>query len=97
VTSSGACEISVTPLDVEVNEPVTFIKMDLEGWELPALSGSREHILRDRPKLAIAVYHRPSDFWGVFEFVTGLRPDDRVYLRHYTEGWSETVMFFVPR
>jgi hypothetical protein len=25
-----------------------------------------------------------------------LRPGYRVFLRHYTEGWSETVMYFVP-
>jgi hypothetical protein len=23
-------------------------------------------------------------------------PDYRVYLRHYTEGWSEAVIYFIP-
>jgi FkbM family methyltransferase len=96
VSESGSCQIDVTTLDIEVHEKVSFIKMDLEGWELKALEGSRRHILEDHPRLAIAVYHHPSDFWRVFEFVTGLRHDYKVYLRHYTEGWSETVMFFIP-
>jgi len=96
VSGAGSCHIQATTLDIQVREEVSFIKMDLEGWELKALEGARRHLLEDRPKLAIAVYHHPSDFWRVFEFVTALRPDDRVYLRHYTEGWSETVMYFVP-
>ena len=56
-----------------VNEKVTFIKMDLEGWELLALEGSKRHILEDHPKLAISVYHHPSDFRRIFEFVLALR------------------------
>ena len=96
VSESGSCQIKVTTLDGEVREKVSFVKMDLEGWEMKALLGSRRHILQDYPKLAICVYHHPSDFWRLFEFVIGVRSDYKVYLRHYTEGWSETVMYFVP-
>jgi hypothetical protein len=74
-----------------------FIKMDLEGWELKALQGAVRHIREDHPKLAIAVYHHPSDFWRIPEFILSIRDDYDLYLRHYTEGWSETVMYFVPR
>ncbi len=70
--------------------------MDLEGWELKALQGCREHILEDYPKLAISVYHSASDFWKVHQAIMAVRDDYSVYLRHYTEGWSETVMFFMP-
>jgi hypothetical protein len=45
--------------------------------------------------LAIAVYHRAADFRTVWRYARSLHPDYRVYLRHYTQGWSETVMFFV--
>ena len=97
VCASGSLQINMVTLDQQVQEKVTFIKMDLEGWEHQALEGSRRHILEDHPKLAIAVYHHPSDFWRIFEFVLDIREDYDVYLRHYTEGWSETVMFFIPR
>jgi FkbM family methyltransferase len=97
IADSGDISIAVTTLDQEIEESVSFVKMDLEGWELKALEGARHHIERDHPKLAIAVYHRASDFWRVPEFIFGIRKDYQVYLRHYTEGWSETVMYFVPR
>jgi len=96
VSETGTCRIQVSTVDEEIRVPVSFIKMDLEGWELKALAGSQRHIHQDRPTLAIAVYHRPSDFWQICDFVLSVHSGYRVYLRHYTEGWSETVMYFVP-
>lgn len=97
VSAEGDCRIDVTTLDESIREQVSFVKMDLEGWELKALEGSRRHILEDHPKLAISVYHHASDFWRIPEFIASIRQDYDIYLRHYTEGWSETVMFFVPQ
>ena len=95
VSAEGSERILVTTLDSYIDERVTFIKMDLEGWELKALHGSAQHIAEDRPAMAISVYHNPSDYWQIYEYVIGIRDDYDVYLRHYTEGWSETVMFFL--
>ena len=61
-----------------------------------ALQGAQGHIKNGHPILAIAVYHTVSDFWRIPEYVLSLRPDYRIFLRHYTEGWSETVMYFIP-
>ena len=97
IGSSGQVSIEVATIDEAISEPVTFIKMDLEGWELRALKGARRHICQDHPKLAIAVYHQAKDFWQIPDLVLSMRDDFDVYVRHYSEGWSETVMFFIPR
>jgi FkbM family methyltransferase len=97
ISDSGAEKICVNALDAVVQGKVTFIKLDLEGAELFALNGMRKHILNDHPKLAVAVYHQPSDLRTIPKFILGLRDDYDVYLRHYTEGWAETIMFFVPK
>lgn len=94
VNSCGGESILVDTLDQLVAEPVTFIKMDLEGWELKALAGARRHIAQDRPKLALAVYHQAADFRLIHDYVKSFDHGYKVYLRHYTQGWSETVMFF---
>jgi FkbM family methyltransferase len=94
VQSCGGQHIYVDTLDNAVNDPVTFIKMDLEGWELKALAGAHRHIAQDRPKLALAVYHQAADFRLIHEYVSTFGHGYKVYLRHYTQGWSETVMFF---
>ncbi|MFM7272606.1 MAG: FkbM family methyltransferase [Gammaproteobacteria bacterium] len=92
----GSERIRVVALDEYLPEAPTFIKMDLEGWELHALRGAARTIAGHRPKLAIAVYHRASDFREIPALLRSFCPDYRVFLRHYTQGWSETVMFFVP-
>jgi FkbM family methyltransferase len=97
VTEAGSETINVDMLDKLLREPVTFIKMDLEGWELKALEGARQTILSHHPKLAIAVYHNSQDFRVIFEYIRSLGLGYEIFLRHYTQGWSETIMFFLPR
>lgn len=97
VCDSGDLVLPMGALDALVDMPVHFIKMDLEGGELDALRGARRHLLEDHPTLAIACYHAAADLRLIVEHVLGVRPDYDLRLRHYTEGWSETVAFFLPR
>jgi FkbM family methyltransferase len=94
VATNGDAEILADTLDSVVADPVSFIKMDLEGWELPALRGSQRHIQQDVPKLAIAAYHSSSDLRLIHDYVSSFDHDYRVFVRHYTQGWSETVLYF---
>jgi len=34
---------------------------------------------------------------GDTDLVCSMRDDFALYVRHYSEGWSGTVMYFVPR
>lgn len=96
VSSSGSHRIDVITLDEAIKEKVHFIKMDLEGWELNALAGASDLVRSSHPILALAVYHQADHFWKIPAMVMSMRTDYLVYLRHYTEGWSESVMYFVP-
>lgn len=95
--AEGNMEIQVDLIDRLINEPVTWIKMDIEGAERPALRGAGGHIQRDYPKLAICCYHRFDDLLKIPEEVFAIRDDYTLYLRHYTEGTQESVMYFLPR
>jgi FkbM family methyltransferase len=97
ITENGIFKISTSTLDMEVCEKVTFIKMDIEGWELNALKGGINHLLNDHPKLAIAVYHKAADFINIPDFILSINSRYDIYLRHYTSGWSESVMYFKPK
>jgi FkbM family methyltransferase len=97
VSEDGDLTLALDTLDALVDTPVHLVKMDLEGGELAALQGARRHIAEDHPTLAIACYHAAADLRRIIGFVLGIRDDYDLRLRHYTEGWSETVLFFLPR
>lgn len=84
-------------MDSLIEEKVSFVKMDIEGAEAIALKGAKNHILNDHPKLAICCYHKPEDLWKIPEQVMAIRNDYRLYLRHYTDGLHESVMYFIPK
>ncbi|MDZ7662806.1 FkbM family methyltransferase [Thiohalophilus sp.] len=95
--TNGNIEIQVERIDDVIKEPFTFLKMDIEGGEIPALRGAAVSIHQYHPRLAVSVYHKADDLWTIPELVLGIRDDYDLYLRHYTEGVTETVMFFMPR
>ncbi len=97
ISQEGDVTINVDRLDDIIQERVTFIKMDIEGAEPLAIEGAKETIAKYHPKLAISVYHRKDDFWAIAQQILSIRKDYKIYLRHYTEGISETIMFFVPK
>jgi FkbM family methyltransferase len=97
ISQRGTLEIQATRLDDEIDEPVSFIKLDIEGAEYDAIAGAQQRISVDRPAMAVCVYHDQRDFWRVPERVLSYVDDYDVYLRHYTEGILETVMYFIPQ
>ena len=76
---------------------VDFIKMDIEGAELPALQGAEQTIRKHRPKLAISLYHRLSDFVDIPAYIASLGLDYYYYIDHGTIHTEETVLFAAPR
>ncbi len=88
-------KIEVDSIDQVIKEPVTFIKMDIEGAEYEALSGASKMIMQYKPKLAISVYHKPEDIWKLPLLIHELNQEYIFYLRHYSFSWSETVLYAV--
>lgn len=87
--------IDTVSLDQCVSDKVTFIKMDIEGAELEALKGNRKIIQRYRPKLAICIYHKKEDLIDIPMYIKELVPDYKLYVRHYSHGITETVLYAV--
>ncbi len=74
----------------------TFIKMDVEGSEMDALRGAKETILRNKPKLAICLYHRHRDFVDIPNWIHKLVPEYKLYVRHHSFSVNETVLYAIP-
>jgi len=81
--------------EISQNTPPTFIKLDVEGAELDAIKGAENTIKKYKPKLAICVYHEQDHFWKVPQLIMSMRSDYKIYLRHYSNGIFESVMYFI--
>jgi FkbM family methyltransferase len=96
--ADGEIEMPVTTIDATVgDEPVTYVKMNIEGAEIDALNGARRAIERWHPKLALSVYHRASDLWRIPRLVRELSAEYDLYLRQHDGGIIETVLYALAR
>lgn len=97
ISENGNIVIQTRTIDSSVDrgERVTFIKMDVEGAELKSLMGAHDTIRRNRPKLAICIYHKDEDMVQIPLYIKSLVPDYRLYVRHYSNNASETVLYAV--
>ena len=92
--SDDDIKVPVTSIDeVLQGERVTFIKFDIEGSELEGLKGARKTIETYHPTLAISIYHKPQDIIELPEYIKGIAPGYRFYLRSYEEDTIETVLY----
>ena len=96
ISDEGCTEIQTARLDDLLENDVTFLKMDVEGSEAACIEGAKDIIKTCHPKLAICVYHKGADIIDIPKQVLSIYPDYRLFLRQYTEGICDLVMFFVP-
>ena len=73
--------ISVDTIDNLCGMNATYIKMDIEGAELKALTGAIKTIRHNKPKLAICVYHRTDDLIDIPQVIKRTCPEYKLYFR----------------
>ena len=97
VAIDGQVCVEAVPIDevVDTRERITFIKMDVEGAELESLKGAKKTIQRDKPKLAICIYHKMEDMTEIPLYIKSLVPEYKFYVRHYCTSTVETVLYAV--
>lgn len=74
-------------------QTVDFIKMDIEGAELPALKGGERTLRKFKPDLAIAIYHSLDDIVNIPLWLESLKLGYKFHLRHFTIHAEETILF----
>lgn len=91
----GSDIIESIMLDDYLNSEKSYVKMDIEGYEMQAIRGMRNSILKYKPILAICVYHKTGDMHKLASKILSFNPNYKVYMRHYSKNYSETVCYFI--
>lgn len=83
-------DIQALRIDDEVHGDVGYIKIDAEGSELNVLRGMTDTILREKPCVRIAAYHRNEDYFAIPEQALEIENKFKIYMRHlkYIPGWD---------
>lgn len=81
--NSGDEEIEVVTLDNFIKEKITIIKSDIEGLEIKALKGSKNHIINDHPKLLISIYHSNTDIFEIPKLIKSFDSSYKFYIRYH--------------
>ena len=92
------CKVEVIKGDeILLDREISMIKMDIEGAEMDALTGMSETIKKQKPMLAVCVYHKIDDLISIPQKIYELGKDDyNYYLKHHSYGVDDTVFYAVP-
>ena len=96
ISDSGDVKVHLDTLDnvfSKAKHRPTFISMNIEGAEPEALIGARKIIEKDRPKLAISIYHYPiNQLWDIPYYMMKAHPKYRYYIRQY-HCYTSTILY----
>jgi len=88
-------EISIETIDrlfADQDRPLTYLKADLEGFELAMLAGAARTIARYQPKIAITTYHRASHAQEIAAFLHRVQPRYRTRTKGIDAATGSPVM-----
>jgi hypothetical protein len=77
--------------------PINFIKLDVEGAEAKVLKGARSIIERNRPTLALSLYHNPQDIWELPELLFQMCFEYNLFIRQHFFNSFDCVLYAVPK
>ncbi len=93
VVEIEVCSIDETP---ECSD-ATFIKMDIEGAEYEALCGAEKTIRKNRPILAICIYHSDEDMIRLIKWIKALDLNYAFHVRQHSFDEHDTVLYAIPQ
>lgn len=97
VSNQGNISVTTTRLDDEL-ETLTFLKLDVEGFEPQTLQGAARLLRTHRPRIAAAAYHATHDVLKIVEQIDQHAGDDYHYRlrQHYGSYYYDLVLYASP-
>jgi FkbM family methyltransferase len=95
ISTTGRMRVATRPLDALGFSP-TFVKLHLEGGELPALKGAHETLVSNRPIVAATVYHNADGIWRTPLWLMQTLPHYRFLFRAHSWCGTGAVVYAIP-
>lgn len=73
----------------------SFIKLDVEGFEMNALKGASKTIAMNKPRVVIAAYHRREDCFALQLELKKYRSDYKFYFRWHRNVPDDVMLYAV--
>jgi len=90
----NASVIELTSLDSYFDgRRYTLLKVDVEGCEAELLQGAQQSIAIHRPRIALSVYHYPTDIFELPLQLKKINQDYMFYLGHHSSQLMDTVLY----
>lgn len=97
ISDQGTIEVNCISLDDAIADyKPTLIKMDLEGFELEAITGAKNIISQGKTVLAITVYHCQDHLWRIPLLINSYSSNYRFFLIPHAEDCWDISCYAVP-
>lgn len=93
VSDEGSVVVETVRLDDELDK-LTFLKMDVEGFETDALKGAQRLLSTQRPRAAVCVYHYAHCLLRVMEQFDAAVEDYHFRLRQHFGGYYYDLVLY---
>lgn len=87
--------ITVTTIDklfYEKKIPISYIKVDIEGYEIKMLKGAYKTIKKNNPKIAITTYHNKSHALWISRYLKKINPQYFIKLKGIDHKYGTSIM-----
>jgi len=95
ISSQGGTQCKSVTLDDEL-ESLTFLKMDVEGFEARALRGATRLIQTCKPRIAVTAYHYANDLLDIVATLEQSYQGYELRLRQHYNYYYDTVLYACP-
>lgn len=95
IINGDGLDCKVTTLDklfFELGIPVSYIKIDLEGYDYKAIKGAEKLIKKNKPKIAITTYHNLEHALQIQNYLKSIVPEYNILFKGIFQGTGSPVM-----
>ncbi len=91
--NSENCSLTINLCEYFKNQHVSFIKADIESYEYDMILGAEGLIKKDKPIMAISIYHNSCDMFEIPLLIYKYNNKYTFRLKHHSYNYDDTILY----